>query len=146
MTKQTMPTLASVISPFPYHIDYMSPIAEARSTMEEHSIRHLVVLSDGDIYGLLSERDIQHHSALYGSDECIELKINDICSNNAVVADIHDPLDRVLEAMGEKQLGSVVVLRDGELAGIFTTTDACKHYAKHLKEHHGNDEIPDIIA
>ena len=141
-----MPTLASVLSPFPYHIDYMSSVIEAKSSMTTHDIRHLVVMKDGDIYGLLSDRDIQHHSALYGIEKNTELLVNDICDDNAVVADIHDPIDKILEAMSEKQLGSVVVLRDGELAGIFTTTDACKHFAKHLREHYSNDSIPDITA
>jgi acetoin utilization protein AcuB len=146
MTIETIPTLASVLTPFPYHIDCKASLSEAKQLMEQHQIRHLVVLSDGDIYSLISDREIQHHAALYGSDKYSDLKVNDVCATSAVLADIHDRLDKVLEAMAKQHLGSVVILRDGELAGIFTTTDACRHFAKFLRQECPDTTIPDIVA
>ena len=144
-TKKTMPVLASVLTPFPYHIESSASITEAEEMMKEHNIRHLIVMEDGDIYGILSDRELQHHGALYGMDKNSDLSVSDICPNSFVVADIHDPLDKVLQVMAEKQLGSIVALREGELAGIFTTTDACLHFATFLKESIDSD-IPDIVA
>ena len=144
-TKKTIPALASVLTPFPYHIESSASITEAEELMKEHNIRHLIVMEDGDIYGVLSDREIQHHGALYGMDRNSDLTISDVCPNSFVAADIHDPLDKVLQVMAEKQLGSIVALREGELAGIFTTTDACQHFATFLQGSI-DDEIPDIIA
>lgn len=146
MTTVSMPALASVLTPFPYHIDSMASIDEARELMREHAIRHLVVMSEGDIFSVISDREIQHHAALYGVDKHSDLKVNDLCVNNAVVADINDPLDKVLEAMADHHLGCIVVLRDGELAGVFTSTDACVHFARFLAQVCNPDEIPDIVA
>jgi hypothetical protein len=36
--------------------------------------------------------------------------------------------------MAEHQLGSAIVTRRGKLAGIFTVTDACHHFAEYLRE------------
>lgn len=146
MTSISAPALAAVLTPFPYSIDYMATIDEARKMMREHSIRHLVVMSDGDIYSVISDREIQHHASLYGVDKHSDLRVNDLCANNAVVADINDPLDKVLEAMAEHHLGCIVVLRDGELAGVFTSTDACTHFARFLQQVCGDNNIPDIVA
>ena len=146
MTTVPCPALASVFTPFPYHIDCMASIEEARKLMKQHSIRHLVVMSEGDIFSVISDREIQHHAALYGVDKHSDLKVNDICVNNAVVADINDPLDKVLEAMAEHHLGCIVVLRDGEWAGVLTPTDACTHFARFLDQVCNNTEPPDIVA
>lgn len=145
--KHAMPTLVNVLTPFPYHIEKDAPANEAKQIMAEQDIRHLVVVDNGDICGLLTERDVLHHLNLYcanASDS--ELMVSDICIDRVVVADINDPLDRVLDAMVERHLGCVVVLKHGELAGIFTTTDACKQFALFLKEEFAKDSPPDIIA
>jgi acetoin utilization protein AcuB len=47
---------------------------------------------------------------------------------------VADPLDRVLDAMTEKRLGSVLVLKEGELAGVFTASDACQLLAELLRD------------
>jgi acetoin utilization protein AcuB len=43
-------------------------------------------------------------------------------------------LDEVLAHMAEHQLGSAIVTRHGKLAGIFTVTDACRHFAEYLRD------------
>jgi acetoin utilization protein AcuB len=145
MKKLTMPTLASVLTAFPYHIDAGASVQVARELMTEHRIRHLVVMAEGEISGLLSERELQHHAMLFGSGRG-ELLVSDICADNIVVADLHDPLDKVLNSMVEQRWGSVVVLREGELAGIFTTTDACHHFARMLQDLYEQHDLPDITA
>ena len=57
----------------------------------------------------------------------------DICPQRAHVPDANDQLERVLEAMAEQAINAVLVLREGELAGIFTTTDACQLLAERLR-------------
>lgn len=145
MSKKSMPTLAHVLTPFPHHIDKQAAIADAEAMMLEHDIRHLIVMNDGDIDGLLSERDIQKHTGL-GQNNRDGLTVSDICVNTVVVADIHDPLDKILDAMAEQHLGSVVVLKNGELSGIFTNIDACKSFSIYLKEQFQPDTPPDMIA
>jgi acetoin utilization protein AcuB len=146
MTTTELPRLVSVITPFPFHVESSDSIDNARQLMTEHRIRHLIVMKDGDISGLLSERELQHHAAIYGNSSDNNLTVEDICASNIVIADIHDPLDKVLDVMAEERLGCVVVLRDGELAGIFTTTDVCHYFALCLRSKWPNKDIPDIVA
>jgi acetoin utilization protein AcuB len=130
-----IPQMLVVMTPFPYHIDATATLAEAVAMMDSHDIRHLPVFENGDIMGILSERDIERAKIPGHSlrDE-VELRVGDICTQRPYFVDVSDPLDPVLEAMVEKRLGSVLVLREGELAGVFTAVDACRLLAQWLRD------------
>jgi len=124
-----------VMTPFPYHIEAGSSLAIAVRMMEDHDIRHLPVLEDGDVVGIISERDLERAKILgHPLSEETELTVGDLCTRQPYFVDISDPLDRVLDALAEKRLGSALVLKDGELAGIFTSMDACRLLAQTLRE------------
>lgn len=130
-----MPQMVSVMTPFPYHIDANAPLAAARALMDEHSIRHLPVFEDGDIVGIVSERDIERaHIPGHPLREETELVVGDLCTHRPYFVDVADPLHIVLDAMAEKRLGSVLVLKEGELAGLFTAVDACHLLSQILLE------------
>ncbi len=105
-----------------------------------------MVFNEGDIAGIVSARDLQRVSELYARAQPQEFSVNDFSSEKVVVADVHDPLEKILEAMWQQRLRAVIVLRDGDLAGIFTASDACKAFATHLRELREAADIPDEIA
>lgn len=135
MTRKHMPHMVAVMRPFPYHVDIRATVKDAVAMMREHSIRHLAVM-DGDVLeSIISERDLERtHTPGHLHDD-VNLLVGDICPPRAFIADISDPLDRILDVMADKRLGAVLVTKDGELAGIFTSSDACRHYAELLREH-----------
>jgi acetoin utilization protein AcuB len=134
MKPDPMPKLLSYMTPFPYSVDANASVVVANELMQKYDIRHLPVQENGDIVGLLSERDLEHAVRFGESLAASELLVRDVCSSDVVVADSHDPLDKVLEAMAERRLGSIVVCHFGELAGIFTATDACRYFAVLLQQ------------
>lgn len=149
MSNGKMPLLVSAFTPFPYQIDYQATLESAGKLMKEHSIRHLIVTRDNDIYSLISRHDLARHAEFTDSENEQSLTVNDLCVERVVCADINDPLDKVLDGMADQQLGSVVVLREGELAGILTTTDACRVFAQFLRDTvYGKNPSgsPDIVA
>jgi acetoin utilization protein AcuB len=134
MTRKHMPHMVAVMRPFPYHIDIRATVAQAADMMREHGIRHLVVM-DGDVLeSVISERDIERIHIPGRPDYDPGLLVGDVCPPRAFIADISDPLDRILDVMAEKRLGSVPVTKDGELVGIFTSADAFHSYAQLLRE------------
>jgi acetoin utilization protein AcuB len=130
-----MPTIKAVMTPFPYSVDVRATVADALAFMREHRIRHLPVTQNGELAGSVSDRDIKlilgpdfanpdEHTTLVG-----EAMVKD-----AYVVDMDTRLDEVLAHMAEHHLGSAIVTRRGKLAGIFTVTDACRHFAEFLRE------------
>jgi len=135
MTRKHMPYMVAVMSPFPYHVDIRAPVTQAADLMREHGIRHLAVMDGSVLESIISERDIERTHTPGHLDQETHLLVGDICPQRAFVADISDPLDRILDVMAEKRLGAVLVTKDGELVGIFTSADAFARYAELLREH-----------
>ena len=136
MTTKKMPQLVSVMTPFPHAININEPAYRAEEMMQQHGFRHLPVLDDGNIESIISERDIARASSFGHSlkDEK-SLLVSDICSPRVFIADVSDPLDKILDVMAEKHIGAVIVAKEGELAGIFTDSDACSLLSDLLREH-----------
>ncbi|MGL6161362.1 CBS domain-containing protein [Microbulbifer sp.] len=129
-----MPTLAALMTPFPYHIDTSATVEEALALMEEHGVHHLPVTRDGDLETVISRRDIERANAPGHRLEEQQLYVHDLCARRPYIADIHDPLDRILLAMADTGIGSVLVMREGELAGIVTVTDALRFCGEYLAD------------
>ena len=128
-----IPSIKTVMTPFPYSVNPDAAIAEALEKMREHNIHHLPVMSpEGDLTGMISSRDIQlMQNQPVGADT---LKVKDIMTEGTYTVDLSERLDSVLHRMAEHHLRSVVVTRKGKLVGIFTQIDACGQFAEFLRE------------
>lgn len=129
------PQLKNVMTPFPYSVDIDAPVEEAKRFMREHKIRHLPVTEGGTLKGLVSDRDIK---LMLGPDFAYpdknELKVRDVMVDDCYIVDLGAPLVEVLRHMADHRLGSAIVTRKGKLAGVFTSTDACRAFADYLGE------------
>ena len=135
MENSSMPIMVSVMTPFPHQIDAHASLAEAKALMQEHGIHHLAVTDQGTLETILSMRDIDAGHFHQRTSEA-ELRVGDVCPARAYIADVHDPLDRILDAMIQAHIGAVLITRDGELSGIFTLQDACSLLANTLRQQH----------
>ena len=129
-----IPSIGSVMTPFPHVVQVDQSLLVARSLMVEHGVRHLPV-KDGDrLAGVVSDRDIKR--ALdpdLGLPPGDQLFVRDVFRDEAYVVDLSEPLDAVLDQMWERHIGSALVTRRGRLVGIFTTMDACRTLCKTLR-------------
>jgi acetoin utilization protein AcuB len=130
-----IPAIKTVMTPFPYSVDAGATVDVALDFMREHQIRHLPVTDDGQLAGMISDRDIK---LMMGPDFAYpkgsELRVRDAMIRDAYIIDLGTRLDEVLQHMADQQLGSAIVTRKGKLAGVFTVTDACQAFAAHLRE------------
>ena len=127
------PQLKNVMTPFPYSVDVAAPVDEAERFMREHKIRHLPVMDGGKLKGVVTDRDIK---LMLGPDFAYpnprELKVGNVMIEDCYIVDIATPLAAVLRHMAEQRLGSALVTRRDKLAGVFTSTDACRAFADFL--------------
>jgi len=128
-----IPSLKSVMTPFPWFIHIEDRLGRAAEVMAERDIRHLPVTQDGRLVGVLAERDLQLVMGSVASPEQrAGLTVRDACVLDAYVVETSEPLDRVLLTMARRHIGSALVVKNGKLAGIFTVTDACRCFAELL--------------
>jgi acetoin utilization protein AcuB len=136
MKQKHPPHMLTVMTPFPYSISADASLLDAQTLMDQHGFGHLPVTRNDDIAGLLSERDLQRaHLVGHPLSDEQELKVGDICSPRPYLCDVSDPLARVLDVMAEKRLDAVLVLKEGEMVGIFTAIDACRVLAETISEY-----------
>lgn len=98
-------------------------LSEAHEMMEKHRIRHLPVLRDGKLQGLVTQRDLSMVESFRLADPR-RVKVTDAMSEDVFTVEAEAPLAEVSHRMARDKLGSAVVMREGRVIGIFTGVDA----------------------
>jgi len=129
-----MPTIKVAMTPFPFFVEIDASVTEARAVMREHEIHHLPVTEDGTLVGMLSERELRLLEATGRIDVDAPGSVRDACVRDAYVVDVDAPLDEVLSTMAARHLGAALVVKNRKLAGILTSSDACRLLAEALRE------------
>jgi len=120
-----IPTIGEVMTPFPYAIDVDRHAGDAERMLAGRAIHHLPVTSAGEVYSVLSTRDLELALAQPGADPW-QLGVRELCAKDPYIVDVSEALDVVLEQMAQRQSSCAVVAQDDRVAGIFTDTDVCR--------------------
>lgn len=131
MTKP-VPTIKKFMTTVPHTIEKTASLLEAAELMQKNHIRHLPVMYNGKIEGILSNTDITMIRTLNGVD-ISKMKVLDCFTPNPFKVTPNTYLDTVLDEMAEHKYGCVLVDDNEHLVGIFTWVDALKA-AKELLE------------
>lgn len=118
--------ISEIMTPCPYHIDPTTTIDSALEIMGINQIRHLPVVENGSLVGVLTERHAQIAQMVSGTERQLPCA-SDICTDEPMVV-LEDALvaDVAHEMAETKSDCTLVANNEGDLVGIFTTTDACR--------------------
>lgn len=130
---KTRPLLKTAMTPFPYSVDLSDTVTVAKELMDSHGVHHLPVTRGHELVGVLSARDLLDRERELAGHERDAARVEEVYTAEPFIADLKEPLDNVLTAMAERHIGCALVTRKGNLAGIFTNTDACRCFAEHLR-------------
>lgn len=108
---------------FPHSVGPDHSLLAAHRLMQRHSIRHLPVLENGKLLGIVSQRDLYFVESLT-SDKADQLTVAEAMGNDVTVCTPDDTVADVARTMARDRLGSVVVIDGEKVVGIFTTIDA----------------------
>ena len=113
------------MTPSPHTITTRHTLAEAHQAMRERGVRHLPVLDDGRLVGVVSQRDLYLLETLRGVDIAREL-VEEAMSDEPFVVSPDAALEEVAEVMAARKHGSALVVESATVVGIFTSTDALR--------------------
>ena len=137
------PHLVTGMTPFPHHVDAAQDLWTARALMDQYGIRHLPVMRDGELAGIITHRDIDVSIAVAGDHASeVGIPVWSVCHRDAYVVDIHTSVAEVADTMANQQIGSALVTKDGRHAGIVPTVDLCRALASVLRGRTGSAAKP----
>src|SRR3712207_6638715 len=100
---------------------------EALALCREKRIRHLPVLEEGRLAGIVSDRDLRSAAPALGDPGRAEalqnLQISDVMTRDVVITHPDDPIEEAANRMREKRIGCLPVMEDERLVGILTSSD-----------------------
>ena len=123
------PTIARYMTRQPWTIGSRASVFDATLRMREHGIRHLPVVDDGRVVGIVSDRDITWVQSTYRDPAT---KVHEAMTERPYVVGRDALLADVARHMSAHKYGSAVVASDGTVEGIFTAVDACRALAELL--------------
>jgi acetoin utilization protein AcuB len=114
---------------------------DALHLMKEKQIRRLPVRSaDGRLIGIVVQKDLFSASPSLATSLSVfemhhllvKLKIKDVMTSRVLTVDEDCPLEEAARIMVDHRIGSLPVLKGGELTGIITETDIFKTFVEML--------------
>jgi acetoin utilization protein AcuB len=105
-------------------------IGEAIRIARTHGIRHLPVVENDRVVGIVSERDLRLAAPPLWSDQREELmqtldtkKVGDVMARRVITAGPNTPVEEAARILWENRISCLPIVEDNVLVGILTETD-----------------------
>ena len=115
-----------------YSIQPDASIFEALKVMADKNTGALLVLADGRVEGILSERDCVRRVELHGRT-VRETQVKDIMTSKVLYAQASQSLEECVAVMIDKNIRHLPVFEGEELIGLISARDALKEMVDQQK-------------
>lgn len=126
MGKATKAKVEDVMVGPPVMIDATAPVSEAARQMKAQDIGDVIVMRDGQICGMVTDRDIVVRVVAEGRDED-QTKLGDICSREPVTIKRSAGVEDAVQLMREHAIRRLPVVEDGQPVGIVSLGDLAQN-------------------
>jgi acetoin utilization protein AcuB len=145
-----MTPVRSVMTAWPHTIASTTPIRAALVTLAVEHIRHLPVVDDGALVGIVSDRDLRAwRQALLdeaGGEEnplaqaALDAPVSKLMTYDVTTVGPETPVRDAVAELLRDRVGALPVVDDGEVVGIVSTIDLLELLRELL------DAEPDLVA
>jgi len=112
-----------IMTPHPETIHPDDTLAKAKEMMDAGEFRRLPVVKDGEVVGMLTERNLREHSGYLGST-----KVNVAMSAPVVSVGPNTTVQDATRLMLRHKVGGLPVVDHGKLVGIVTSIDMLRAF------------------
>ncbi|MFA5958310.1 CBS domain-containing protein [Hyphomicrobium sp.] len=107
-------------------------LQEITLRLASRKIGAIVILENGNVAGIISERDIIRLIAEHGP-KALDMQAKDGMTRNVISCTRDCTLDEVMETMTKGRFRHVPVMEDGALVGIISIGDVVKHHISEVE-------------
>jgi acetoin utilization protein AcuB len=112
-------------------------LADAVGVARAHRIRHLPVVQDGRLLGMVTDRELRLAMPPAWAGDQAELTealrqhtVAEVMTGNVVTIEADTPLEEAARQMRANRTGCLPVMHGGELVGILTKTDMLRSFTE----------------
>lgn len=103
---------------------------EALRLCHDRRIRHVPIIDDGKVVGIISDRDLRDASPSLGDPQRVDtmkaLPVGEVMTRNVIMVGPQDTIVRAARKMHEGKIESLPVVGEEELVGIVTSSDVMR--------------------
>ncbi len=111
-----------VMTPEPIYVKESTNLIEAARMMRDRDIGDLIVVREGEILGMVTDRDLVIRGLAEGRDPK-STAVGDISSTDVITVEPDESVDKVIELMREKAVRRIPVVDEGKPVGILSLGD-----------------------
>jgi CBS domain-containing protein len=109
---------------------------EIAAMLAEKGIGAIIVTGgDGEVLGILSERDIVRAIGRHGPD-ALEESVSKFMTGKVITASMDESIEHVMEQMTARRFRHMPVIHNGRLAGVVSIGDVVKHRLEMIESEH----------
>jgi CBS domain-containing protein len=123
-----MATVRDMVRKKGYEVFTIAPEAtvfEALEMMAKHNIGALLVMTEDEIKGIVSERDCIRKVDVIGKN-ARDTRVSDIMTSSVITVDANQPLEECMSLMIDKNIRHLPVCEGKELLGLVSVRDVLK--------------------
>ena len=126
----------------PLTVPVDTPVVEARRTMLEHRIRHLLVTDGGRLAGIVTDRDIRLNMPSPATSLSVweinyllaRMTVGSVMTKSVITVDPNRNVVEAARIMLDHKIGALPVVDGGTIIGIMTETDIMRAFAAMVPE------------
>lgn len=119
-------------------------VAGALGILRMRGIRHLVVVQDDKLVGIVSDRDLKQANALH--ERLGEWTVGDIMTRAVITIEPSAPVEDAAHLMLAEKISALPVTDAGRLVGIVTETDVVRLFVKALGASEPSSRIDVVVS
>lgn len=131
--------VSEIMTPNPVVVAGNQPLSAALAALDELAVRHLPVIGDGALVGILSDRDLAGlrnniQNGTESQDPSGFPRVADVMSSDVISVDPETDVKALIELMLDAKIGAIPVVdpRDDSLVGIVSYVDVMSKLADTL--------------
>ena len=130
-------TIESIMTKEVVTCDINQPLRDVNHLFATHHIRHMPILSEEALVGIISKTDIMRISFgnIFGDEEVDDddevfdmLSINQVMKHSPVTVEASTPIHEAARTFAQSEFHALPVTNNGKLVGILTTTDVIRYF------------------
>ena len=122
--------VSEIMTPAPYTIEVTQTAREAMLQLAMADIRHLPVLDEGMLVGMISDRDLRGLAAQVLTEaelqDMLDVPVSEVMSSDVLTVAPEADVAEVIDLMLEHRVGALPVVSDSQLLGVVSYVDVLR--------------------